>query len=615
MPTQRSQRERRRRERARAVVRATLGALLLAMSMGGLSWIGDHTAPAGSLVAHVQSEDASASEPDTSETVVIALPQLPRKFDPLDDMEPWAERIGDDLIFEGLVRRSGDRHPWVEPALADRCEVDREFAVTTVSCHIPAGIRFHDGSEVTIDDVLYSLRYWQAEQHAWLRDRNGLANLHRIEIADGPPGARDYGRWVKLRFAKPEPLALEALSAIKIVPMAAHRGRSFEFAQAPIGTGPMRLTELDTDRIVLERFDEHHDPSRRHPSRKLVFRALDDGSAALMAMRRGELHLLPEMAPSHVPVELGKPGMSARMQAWLVSPPSYDVLLWNVGKGVTAELEIREALDDAIPRASITRRLYGTPSLLTWGPVDLMEPMSIDLYALADIKAGEPVRGGLLMLPSTERDQRGAARADAGLRALGWTRTGAGMRRRDGSKPLRVTLAWNDDATRAGQVGAAIREAWQALGVHAPESAISWRFLMTALQRGDYRAALLHFGSHSDEDLFHMFHSRGALNLAGVADGPLDAALEAYRHAVDRPHRDAAKRSIARRLDALHVVSVLHAPTHVTLATRRLDGVTFVDDLPRLDRLVLVDRAIDWREEARKRAAAGQDPGFCHTCR
>src|SRR5690606_23441266 len=101
MPTQRSQRERRRRERARAVVRATLGALLLAMGMGGLSWIGDHTAPAGSLVAHVQSEDASASEPDTSETVVIALPQLPRKFDPLDDMEPWAERIGDDLIFEG----------------------------------------------------------------------------------------------------------------------------------------------------------------------------------------------------------------------------------------------------------------------------------------------------------------------------------------------------------------------------------------------------------------------------------------------------------------------------------------------------------------------------------
>src|SRR5690606_21613702 len=123
-----------------------------------------------------------------------------------------------------------------------------------------------------------------------------------------------------------------------------------------------------------------------------------------------------------------------------------------------------------------------------------------------------------------------------------------------------------------------IRAAWEALGVSVPEATASWSYLVTLMRKGEFKAALVDLGGHSDEDLHHLFHSRGAINFAGVSDEQLDRALEDYRGAPDRAARDAAKQRISERLGQLRVVSVLYAPTQVMLGSRRLTGVEFVDD-------------------------------------
>lgn len=547
-------------------------------------------------ISAVERDAAAAADPALNEPITIALAQLPRKLDPLDDLEPWGLRIADDLVFEGLVRRTGDRYPWAEPAIADRCEVDREYAVATVTCHIPTGILFHDGRELTMDDVVYSLSFWVDRRRAWIRSRHGLGNLERIEVVDGPPGApareRDPGRWVRLGFDKREPLALEALASIKIVPRDLHRGQSTRFSQNPVGTGPMRVTTLDLDRIVLDRFEDHHDPRRAPASAKIVFRAIADGAEALTALRRGEVHLLPEVAPVHVPVELGKPGMSGRFQAWLVSPARYDILLWNVADGVQSSLRLRTALHDALPLSAIARSVHHAPGLPVEAPIDLHEPTAIDLQALEDIKAGEDVRGGLLALPALDEDTRALDRAAAALDALEWPLE-QGIRRREGGS-LRVTLTWDGRSGRPTMLAAMIETAWQAIGVIMPEATAGWGYVTTLLRKGEFKVAMVHLAGHSDEDLHALFHSRGLDNFAGVDDDALDAAIRDYRGAPDREARDAAKRRVAQRLAELRVVSVLHAPAHVMLGSRRLTGIEFVDDAPRLDRLGLIPGDIDW---------------------
>ncbi|PRP90822.1 Bacterial extracellular solute-binding protein, family 5 Middle [Enhygromyxa salina] len=538
------------------------------------------------------------ADPALTEAISIALPQLPRKFDPLDDLEPWAMRISEDLVFEGLVRRAGDRYPWVEPAIADQCEVDREYAVASITCHLPRGVRFHDGSEVTIDDVVYSLTYWLDRRRVWIRQRHGLTNFNRVEIVDGPRGSdeRDPGRWVRIGLDKREPLALESLAAIKIVPRDAHRGRESRFAQQPIGTGPMQITTLAQDRIVIERFAGYHDPERHAVAGKIVFRALDDGAEALTALRRGEVHLLPELSPVHVPVELGKPGMSGRFVAWLVSPPSYDLLLWNVADGVQASEALRGAVHDALPLSAIAREVHGAPGLSVAAPVDLHDPTPIDLEALEDIKLGEPVRGGLLPLPSLDDDLRALSAAAAALDALDWPLE-RGIRRRPGGS-LRMTLTWDGRSGRPAAIAERIIAAWEAIGVVVPQATAGWNYVLILLRKREFKAAMVHLAGHSDEDLYQLFHSRGEVNFSGVEDEELDRALSDYRGAPDRAARDAAKQRIAARLGQLRIVSMLYAPTHVMLASRRLTGVEFVDDVPRLSRLGLVAGDIDWGTRA-----------------
>src|SRR5690606_5299240 len=130
----------------------------------------------------------------------------------------------------------------------------------------------------------------------------------------GPPPGESGEGWVRLTFAQRDPLMLERIAAMKIVPKARH-GASGRFARQPIGTGPFQLVSQAEDRLVFARTTP--DPEL---ARQIELRAIDDGAAALTALRRGEIHLLAEVAPIHIPRELGKPGMAARFEAFLLSP-------------------------------------------------------------------------------------------------------------------------------------------------------------------------------------------------------------------------------------------------------------------------------------------------------
>jgi hypothetical protein len=284
--------------------------------------------------------------------------------------------------------------------------------------------------------------------------------------------------------------------------------------------------------------------------------------------------------------------MSGRFTAWLVSPPHYDLLLWNLGAGAQEHLPLRQALHDALPLSALTREVYGAPGLPIAAPVDLHEPTAIDLDALEDILAGEPVRGGLLALPSLDDDAIALAGAAAALDALDWPIV-KGIRQRPGGW-LRMTVTWDGHTGRPAAIVGRIKAAWEAIGVVVPEATASWTYVLVLLRDGEFKTAMLHLGGHTDEDLYQLFHSRGGSNFSRVADEELDRALTDYRGAPDRAARDAAKQRIAERLAALRVVSILRAPANVLLASRRVTGIEFVDDIPRLDRLGLTPGDIDW---------------------
>ena len=518
--------------------------------------------------------------------LVIAVPRVPGGLDPFSELDPWARRIVDDLVFEGMTRRGGDEWPFVEPALADRCIAVPQDKPRDLYCHIAPGATFHDGTEVAMGDVEFSLRYWLDPRRGGLRLRHGLDALSKIEIVDYPRDgsgrdAMDPGRWVRIGFSRSEPLCRELIAAMKVVPEKARRGKTRAFALEPIGTGPMKVAAYDTDRLVLQRVGA---ATADDALDRIVLQGLPDGAASLTLLRRGEVHWLAEVAPSHVPQELTKAGTAPRFSAWAVSPPRYDILFYNVRRGPQAGPRLRAALDAAIPRGAIGK-LQRHKALQRTAPVDTDDPIEIDLLALAE--AGVSARWGMAGLPEPASVDDELQRVTAGsqLDGLGWPLE-RGMRRR-ATGSLRIVLTRDGAGGLTSQTSGLLRDAWREVGVNVPQATASWAYISGLIRRGDFDVALARLAVHSDDDLYRYFHSRGELNVTGVADAELDQALGQYREARTREERTQARARVSARLTALGVVSVLYAPLHVTLVSRRVRNVEFIDDLPRLDTLRL----------------------------
>lgn len=513
------------------------------------------------------SEPAAAAPAPTSAgpaggRVVIGVRRLPATLDPIAELDGWGQRVVDDLLYAGLTRRVADA-PWAVPALAERCLPLTDGK--TVACRLRPDARFHDDAPITGEDLLHSVNLWLGNHGANLRQRYGLDDLRTVEL--GPPPGESGGIWVRLGFAARDPLVLERIAAIKVVP---------KKKRGEIGSGPMRLAERGEDRLVFA-------PVAGDGPR-VELRAIADGAAGITALRRGEIHVLSEVSQAHVPAELRKPGMATRFRGFLVSPAIYDVILYNLREGPQAGPRLRGALDQAIPRAELVSAVYGEPALATGVPVDLHAPSEIDLTALAEDRAAD---AGLELwaAPDPAVDAAAIVAADRVLGELGWV-SERGIRRR-GTTNLRLPIAWDGSPGLATQAARAIRNAWKQLGITAPNVTAGWAYVLTLLRAGRFSVALARIAGGSDTDLAPYFHSRGAHNLSGVHDPGLDAALDDYRQASTRSARDAAKAAIADKLAALRPVTVLHAPLQVLLVSRAVTGLEFVDDLPRLDRLGL----------------------------
>ncbi len=573
---------RRARQRARRGVAAlvVLGVSTIAPGCGERG--GDETGLRGRSIAGEPERPPAAIEP-----LVVALRRIPDTLDPFADLDPWAQRIVDDLVFEGLTRRAGDTAPFVEPAIADDCRTSAEPAPKHAWCHLRPGLRFHDGSTVDPEDVQDSLGAWLDPRRDALRMRHGLHELRKVELVDGPPASMaapaDPGRWVHVELERGDPLVLERISAMKVIPKGKRRGNGAAFGKAPIGTGPMRVRELDGEHILLERAPD----SMRAPGvEQLRLEAVPDAAAALVRLRRGDVHVLADLPASFVPRELGKPGMAARFTAWTLTPARYDLLMYNLRRGPQASAKLRAALDQALPRIAMAQQRDTMPPVLARAPVDVLAPVEIDLEALHEAKAAADWGSfGLLARPDATADATAAAASATQLDALGW-RIDRGLRRH-GRTALRIVLMWDGSGGASGATADALKRSWQKLGVQVPQVTASFAYLFGLMRRGDFDVALARLSLPAEADLHPYFHSKGALNVPGVADAELDAALDAYRAAADRSARTAALARISERLAALQAVSVLFAPSEIMLASRRIEHLELVDDLPRLDRLSL----------------------------
>lgn len=236
--------------------------------------------------------------------------------------------------------------------LAESWEVSDDGLTWTFKLH--EGVLWHDGVELTAEDVVYTFTTIQTSEEdiAPFRPRFMEGDIPiQFEAVD------TYT--VVARLSTPRASFFTDIS-VPIVPKHALEGQNLRegpFNRAPIGTGPFRIVEWNTaESIVLE---ANPDYFKGAPCiDRLIFRIIPDDQTQVSALQTGEIDFLPNIPGASVPVFEANP----EFQVSVAEQDSLFQMFFNLANPKFQDVRVRQALMMAIDRQAVVdvaRQGYG----------------------------------------------------------------------------------------------------------------------------------------------------------------------------------------------------------------------------------------------------------------
>jgi peptide/nickel transport system substrate-binding protein len=558
----------------------------LVIALGGLILIG------ALLLTQAPGTETTPTEPVRGGTYAEAVVGSISRLNPVLDALHPVDRAVDRLMYTGLVRFDSRGAP--QPDLAANWAISADGTSYTVTLRDDA--RWHDGSPVTADDVIYT--------------------FSKLQDADypGPPDLRQMWSEIGLtkidaltvQFKLPEPFApfLDYLST-GLLPDHLLRGVSagqlIDHPQNlnPIGTGPFRFEafEIEGGRIrhlALRANDDYYGQSPY--LERVDFRFFDTEAEALQAYQAGDVQGLSGVTGGTLQAVLAD-GDTLVYSARL---PTAEMVFLNTRhpeKIFLADKRVRQALMLGVNRQSIIDRYFQGQAVVATGPI------LPGTWAFAD---------GLSPLPFDPE------RAASLLDAAEWTLpVGAApgspdyVRAKD-DQALAFELAHADDPSNQA-VAQALQEYWRQIGVivtlrAAPAEAL----LSQALEPRAFEAVLaeLDLSRYPDPDPYPFWHDSQAeagQNYSGFSDRNTSIWLEQARTTPDIHRRAELYRSFAFRFqDQLPSLFLLH-PVYTVAIRSQVLGVTIGPMVDPSDRYSSIENWYVLARRARTQASEGTD--------
>ena len=338
-------------------------------------------------------------------TITVGLAAAPDSFDPADHRNRQSETVLRNM-FDGLVTR--DTRTGVHLELAESMEL---IDPTTWEVKLRQGVKFHDGSEMTADDVVFTFnRIIQENQIEYpephTSPRKGLiAPLAAVEKVDDST--------VRLILSAPWPPAQQLIVHQQIVPQAYIESVGTQgFVENPIGTGPFRFVEgqLD-DQIVMERFDDYYggapdlEPVGPACVDRVIFRVIPEASTRVAALLAGEVDIIQSVPPDLAATLEGNPNVV--LQTAPGTQPKW--LELNVNQPPFDNKSVRQALNHLIDKQLIVDALYSGRAVPLAGP---LSPFNTFADETLTPYAYDPARAAELLAEAGIADSDGDGRLE-----------------------------------------------------------------------------------------------------------------------------------------------------------------------------------------------------------
>lgn len=275
------------------------------------------------------------SDPDgkAASELVVGLEGNPTLLDPRVAQDAYSQRILP-LVFEGLLELDQNSEP--TPLLASSWEARDEL---TYIFHLDPGHRCPNGTEIKASDVVYTIES--------LADPS-LRSPHKVlfDKIDEIRAIDDFTVFIRLKEAY-APFLTDLVMGI--VPADAAKQSGKDFGRRPFGSGPYQVESFEPGgAVVLVENPGYHGP--RPAIEKVIFRVIPDDVTRVLALERGEVHLLQNSVPPDDLALLKKnPGLLVTMEPGV----NYSYLGFNLEDPILSDLEVRQAISYAIDREKI----------------------------------------------------------------------------------------------------------------------------------------------------------------------------------------------------------------------------------------------------------------------
>jgi peptide/nickel transport system substrate-binding protein len=441
--------------------------------------------------------------------------------------------------YEGLVR-NGPQYE-IEPALATRWSYT---SPTVVRFELRRGVKFHDGTPFTADDVVFSF--------GRIRQPQGTMGIYVTGVQDVRK-VNDHA--VDLVLSAPNPLLLRNLVDFRIMSRAwaeknkatqvqNYRAKEENHASRNVmGTGPYQITGWTPDqRVTMKRNADWWDAANATNVSEVVYLPIKSDPTRVAALIAGDVDLLTDLPTQDVSrlrsdsklkvVE----GPEVRTIFIALDVGSEELKYSDVkGRNPFKDRRVREALSIAIDREAIRRNIMRGLSV----PAALMVAPGVNGHS-PELDA--PAR------PDTERARR--LLAEAGY-------------------PQGFEFQLNCPNNRYvndEEVCQALLAMWARIGIKSRLVAEPFAQHSVRFQNYDASAYMLGWGVANFDaqyTLQSIARTRGTgadgnFNFSRISDPKLDALVDAMKTEIDVPKRNAIVREALLRLRDEHWLVPLH---------------------------------------------------------
>ncbi|QQB73216.1 ABC transporter substrate-binding protein [Fusobacterium canifelinum] len=227
----------------------------------------------------------------------------------------------------------------IVPELAETYEYKNDKELDIV---LKKGIKFHDGSELTADDVVFSFQV--------MKDKPGASIM--IEEIDKVEKVNDYEVKILLKNSS-SPLLFNLAHPLTSIVSKKYVEAGNDLNIAPMGTGAFKLVAYnDGEKIEMEAFQDYFEGAPK--IQKLIIRSIPEDTSRLAALETGEIDIATGLAPINTQT------IEANDKLDLISEPTTatEYICLNVEKAPFTNKEFRQALNYAIDKKSIVDSIF-----------------------------------------------------------------------------------------------------------------------------------------------------------------------------------------------------------------------------------------------------------------